>query len=64
LSSCSGCTLNTTDGEVVNFNPPVTYVGEEEISDDEGPRLLYSYVTDGITSFDPGMKHYYKKGQN
>jgi hypothetical protein len=48
----------------VDFNSPVAYVGDEEISDDEGPRVLYSCETDGITSFDPGMKHYYKKGQN
>lgn len=64
LSSCSGCTLYDPYGVVVDFNSPVAYVGDEEISDDEGPRVLYSCETDGITSFDPGMKHYYKKGQN
>lgn len=36
------------------------YEGSAQISDDEVPGLLYTYETDGIISFDPGMEHYYK----
>lgn len=36
------------------------YEGSEQISDNEAPRLLYTYTTDGIISFDPGMEHYYE----
>jgi hypothetical protein len=36
------------------------YEGSTEISDNESPRLLYTYKTKDIISFDLGMEHYYK----
>jgi hypothetical protein len=58
----SACILIRPDGKEVNLgNYPsdtTVYEGSAQISDDEPPGLLYTYTTDGITSFDPGMEHY------
>lgn len=68
LLSYAGCSLIGPDGTEVNLDdlPPNSplYIGLGEISDNEVPRVLYTCKTDGITSFDPGMKHYYKKEQH
>jgi hypothetical protein len=62
--SLAACTLIRPDGTEVNLvdipsDSPV-YEGSAQISDNEPPGLLYTYKTDGIISFDPGMEHYYK----
>ncbi|XP_033610358.1 uncharacterized protein LOC111871971 isoform X2 [Cryptotermes secundus] len=53
----NACTLIREDGTKVNLmdapsDSPV-YEGNARISDDEDPGLLYTYETEGITSFDP-----------
>jgi hypothetical protein len=67
--SLAACILTRPDGTEVNLaaapsDSPI-YEGSAQISDDEPPGLLYSYKTNGIASFDPGMEHYYKtRGEN
>jgi hypothetical protein len=56
--SLSGCILIKPDGTAVNLMTVIgssMYEGSAQISDDESPGLLYTYKTDGITNFDPGM---------
>jgi hypothetical protein len=67
--SLAACTLIRPDGAEVDFaaapSDSTIYEGSAQISDDKPPGLLYTYKTDGIASFDPGMEHYYKtQGEN
>jgi hypothetical protein len=62
LLSCAGCKIIVPDGEDVDLSTSntVVYVELKAISDDSDPGPLYTYSTEGITSFEPGMEHYSK----
>lgn len=53
--SLAGCKLIRPDGNEVELDGTQKFEGDKTIADNESPRLLYNYTTEGITNIVKGM---------